>query len=188
MPLIRETIVTTVSAAGRPHIAPLGVIADREGWIIAPFRPSTTLDNLSAVPFAVLNHVDDVRVFAGCLTGRRAWPLVSENGPVPRLAACAAHEELAVMHVQDDPQRPRFHCRVQSRVAHSPFAGHNRAKAAVIEACILASRLHMLPREKIASEMAYLQIAISKTAGPEEEEAWSWIKAKIDDHFAAIET
>ena len=47
MPLIRETILTTVSAEGRLHIAPIGIIADGDGWIIAPFRPSTTLDNLA---------------------------------------------------------------------------------------------------------------------------------------------
>src|SRR5436190_348251 len=63
MPMIRETIVTTVSAAGLVHIAPLGIIQDGEEWIIAPFRPSTTLDNLRAVPFAVANYTDDVRVF-----------------------------------------------------------------------------------------------------------------------------
>ena len=33
--------------------------------------------------------------------------------------------------------------------SHAPFQGFNRAQAAVIEAAILASRLHMLPREKI---------------------------------------
>lgn len=184
MPMIREAIVTTVTAAGVVHIAPLGVIAEAEGWIIAPFRPSTTLVNLEAMPMAVLNHVDDVRIFAGCLTGRRDWPLVRDAGEVPRLAACIAHEELAVSYVTHDPQRPRFHCRVVKRVTHAAFAGQNRAKMAVIEACILASRLHMLPREKVKSELAYLAIAISKTAGPEEAEAWSWVMAKIDGHYS----
>ena len=51
MPMIRETIVTTADAAGKVHIAPIGIIADADHWIIAPFRPSTTLDNLRAVPF-----------------------------------------------------------------------------------------------------------------------------------------
>ena len=115
----------------------------------------------------------------------REWPLAVDSGAVPRLAACIAHEELAVTHVSGDTQRPRFHCRVARRVAHGAFAGHNRAKSAVIEACILASRLHMLPRQKVESEMAYLQIAIGKTAGPEELEAWGWVKAKIDGHLAA---
>ena len=70
MPRIVETIVTTTNAKGEVHIAPLGLIADGDDWIIAPFRPSRTLDNLREVPFAVARHTDDVRVFAGCVTGR----------------------------------------------------------------------------------------------------------------------
>ncbi|MGZ3281588.1 MAG: DUF447 domain-containing protein [Xanthobacteraceae bacterium] len=46
MPLIRETILTTVSAEGRLHITPIGIIAGGDGWIIAPFRPSATLPGL----------------------------------------------------------------------------------------------------------------------------------------------
>ena len=180
MPMIRETIVTTANAAGDVHIAPLGLIADGDDWIIAPFSPSTTLDNLRGVPFAVANYTDDVRVFAGCLTGRREWPIAaSDSVPVPRLARALAHAELQVVHVTEDTQRPRFHCRVVHRQTHAPFSGFNRAQAAVIEAAILVSRLHMLPREKIEAEIAYLQIAISKTAGPAEAEAWGWLMEKI---------
>ena len=80
MPYIRESIVTTVDGKGRVHIAPIGIIAERDGWIIAPFRPSVTLDNLAQVPFAVANYTDDVRIFAGCLTGRRDWPVIPVTG------------------------------------------------------------------------------------------------------------
>ena len=40
MPMIRECIVTTLSEEGSVHIAPLGLIAEEGGFIIAPFRPS----------------------------------------------------------------------------------------------------------------------------------------------------
>jgi hypothetical protein len=185
MPMIRETIVTTADAGGKLHVAPIGIIADGDDWIIAPFRPSTTLDNLRAVPFAVANYTDDVRVFAGCLTGRQAWPTTaSDVVPVPRLAAALAHAELKVAGVSDDAQRPRFRCRVVHRAAHAPFEGFNRAKAAVVEAAILASRLDMLPRAKVEAEIAYLQIAVAKTGGPAEHEAWSWLMDKIRAHYA----
>ncbi len=178
--MIRETIVTTVSSDGRVHIAPLGLIADGNEWIIAPFRPSTTLDNLRAVPFAVANHTDDVRIFAGCLTGRRDWPTTtSDQVPVPRLATALTHVELAVLRVTEDTERPRFHCGVVRRVAHAPFEGFNRAQAAVIEAAILVSRLDFLPRDKIERELAYLEIAIGKTAGRAEQEAWSWLVGRV---------
>src|SRR5262245_37175294 len=180
MPMIRETIVTTAGADGRPHIAPLGIIQDGDGWIIAPFRPSTTLDNLRAVPFAVANAIDDVRIFAGCLTGRCDWPTTaSARVPVPRLAGALAHMELAVTRVTEDALRPRFHCDVVHRASHAPFSGFNRAQAAVVEAAILVSRLHLLPRDKVQSEIAYLDIAVSKTAGPAEQEAWQWLMEKI---------
>jgi hypothetical protein len=180
MPMIRESILTTMDASGRVQIAPLGLIADGPHWIAAPFKPSTTLDNLRAQPFAAASHVDDVRVFAGCVTGRRDWPLAPcQTIPVPRLAAAISHWELQVIAVEDDPQRPRFRCEIVREATHRPFQGHNRGKSAIIEAAILATRLDRLPRDKIESEVAYLKIAIDKTAGPEEREAWSWLMEKI---------
>jgi hypothetical protein len=179
MPMIRETIVTTVDRAGAIHIAPLGLIADGEDWIIAPFRPSRTLDNLRAVPHAVASHVDDVRIFAGCLTGRRDWPTVATDGPVPRLAAALSHWELEVRDVTEDELRPRFRMRLAAAVSHAPACGFNRAQAAVIELAVLSSRLGRLPREKVRGEIEYLAIAIGKTAGPRESEAWAWLIEKV---------
>ena len=183
MPMIREALVTSVDAAGRAHIAPLGLIADGDSWIVAPFAPSTTLANLRAVPFCVANHIDDVRIFAGCLTGRRDWPLVAAGGPVPMLAAALCHWELAVETVSEHGSRPRFHCRVVAQVTHAPFPGFNRAKYAVLECAILVSRLDMLPREKVMAEIGYLEIAVQKTAGAEELEAWGWLMEKVAEFY-----
>ncbi len=186
MPYIRECIVTTVNRTGKIHIAPLGIIAEKDGWIIAPFRPSATLDNLGEVPIAIANYTDDARIFAGCLTGRKDWPTMSvESCPVPRLEAALAHSVLEVVSIDDDGVRPRHFCRVVSEQTHAPFIGLNRAKAAVLELAILVSRLGMLPREKIEAELAYLTIAIDKTAGPEEKEAWGWLLERVTEHFAA---
>ncbi len=180
--MIIESIITTVTADGGVHIAPMGVIW-RDGLpILAPFRPSTTLDNLARMGSAVINHTDDVRLFAGCLTGRRDWPVrpaEAVKGWV--LEGALTHQELTIERMEEDATRPRFHGRILREVSHAPFRGFNRAQAAVIEAAILASRLSMLPREKIERELAYLEIAIGKTAGPREAEAWGWLQA----HFAA---
>lgn len=185
MPYIRETILTTVNSAGKVHIAPLGIIQDRDGWVIAPFRPSTTLDNLAEVPFAVANYTDNARIFAGCLTGRKDWPTVPiADCPVPRIRDALAHSVLAVVDLTNDGIRPRHFCRVASEETHAPFTGMNRAKAAVLELAILVSRLHMLPRDKIEAEIAYLAISIEKTAGPDEQEAWGWLMEKVATHLA----
>jgi uncharacterized protein len=184
VPYIRETIITTVDKAGRVHIAPIGIIAEKDGWVIAPFRPSITLDNLADVPFAVASYTDDVRIFAGCLTGRRDWPTtLVEDCPVPRLTAALAHSVLEVVSVTDDGMRPRHFCRVIAEESHSAFTGFNRAKAAVLELAILVSRLGMLPREKIDAEMAYLAIAVEKTADAAEKEAWGWLAERVTQHF-----
>jgi hypothetical protein len=184
MPMIRECVVTTIDATGHVHIAPLGLIEESGGWIIAPFRPSATLHNLNVVPFATANYIDDVRIIAGCLTGRRDWPIVDVSGhPVPRLEAALAHAELKVSRIEEDEMRPRFHCRMSNVVTHAPFRGLNRAKAAVLEAAILVSRLSMLPREKVESAIAYLKIAVEKTAGAEEREAWDWLTQAVAQFY-----
>jgi hypothetical protein len=99
------------------------------------------------------------------------------------LGGALAHAELKVERVEEDEQRPRFHCRVVHQAMHAPFRGFNRGQGAVIEAAILATRLHMLPREKVERELGYLQIAVEKTAGPREHEAWRLLIEKIEDHY-----
>src|SRR5256885_17110570 len=86
--MIFETIVTTLSPAGVPHVAPMGVRYEGEVVVLMPFKPSTTLENILALRCAVLNLTTDTRVFAGCVTGRRDWPLVpAETIPCVRLAS-----------------------------------------------------------------------------------------------------
>src|SRR5215813_2282530 len=105
--MIRESIVITQSRAGLVHIAPIGLIEEGGHLVIAPFRPSLTLDNLRENPFAVANYTDDVLVFAGCLTGRREWPTRRAAKVVGAvLAQALAHAELRVVGVTEDAVRP----------------------------------------------------------------------------------
>jgi hypothetical protein len=115
--------------------------------------------------------------------GRRDWPLAPATrvGGV-RLASCLAHDEIELVDLIDDAQRPRLRCRSVHRETHSAFPGYNRAQAAVIEASILVSRLSMLPAGKLEAELQYLQIAIDKTAGEAELQAWSWLMEAIATH------
>lgn len=185
--MIYETVITTVNPDGSAHIAPFG-IRERDGnVVIAPFRPSTSLDNLLRTERAVINLTDDVRIFAGALTGRREWPTrqaTQIEGYV--LDAALAHRELEMISLQDDPVRPELTFRVVHEAMHRPFRGFNRAQAAVLEAAVLVSRLHMLPTEKIAAETAYLRIAIEKTAGERELQAWAWLMERIENYNAEL--
>jgi uncharacterized protein len=179
--MIHETIVTTAACDGRPHIAPMGARYEGEFVILSPFRPSTTLDNIVASRAAVLNFTTDVRVFAGCVTHCATdWPTVAATRVASiRLAESLAHAELELDELRDYNQRPVLRMKCVHRENHAPFAGFNRAQAAVIEGAVLVSRLSMLPVDKVDAEMAYLQIAIDKTAGAEEREAWSWLQQAV---------
>ncbi len=178
--MIRETIVTTLQANGRVHIAPMGIHVRDEYLIFAPFRPSTTLDNLIRDRCAVINYTDDVRVFAGCLTGRYDWPVCeAEHIRGMRLAHCLAHTEVRIHAIEEDELRPQLLGLPVFEQVHTPFRGFNRAQAAVVEAAILVSRLERLPWQKVEQELKYLTIAVEKTAGPHEQEAWSWLMAAV---------
>ena len=183
--MIFETIVITTDIAGNPHVTPFGVQYQGNMVVISPFRPSATLDNVLATKCAVINLTDDVRVFAGALTGRQAWqlkPAISIQGFV--LDDALAHRELTLVEVIDDAIRPTLYFETVHQVNHQPFQGYNRAQAAVIELAVLASRLHRLPMEKITAEMQYLQIAVDKTAGERELQAWDWLCEKIENYQA----
>lgn len=185
--MIYESIVISTDAQNNPHIAPFGVREQDGLLLIAPFRPSATLDNLLLTRTATLNFTDDVRVFASALTRRRTWPM-HKAGKIDGfvLDAVLAHRELELVEVKDDAVRPLLYFRVVHEMNHRPFRGFNRAQAAVIELCILVSRLHMLSMKKIDAELAYLAIAIEKTAGEQELEAWGWLMEHIENHKAGL--
>jgi uncharacterized protein len=184
--MIRESIVTTRRADGSAHIAPMGIHVIKRRLVIAPFKPSTTLENLVREPCACINYLDDVRVYAGCLTGRRDWPVrAADHIDGLRLVCGLAHAEVEVVRADGHAERPRFYCRIVHQVTHAPFQGFNRAQGAVIELAILVSRLDRLPREKIEREIEYLQVAVDKTAGPREREAWKWLMTKLNTWRAA---
>ena len=181
--MILETIVTTQNNEGTVHIAPMGIHEKGAQLIILPFRPSTTLNNFLETKVGVINYCDDVRVFAGCLTGRRDWPLKPAQVIPGKVLECAlAHTEVEIERVEEDATRPKLFCRPVNTANHMPFTGFNRAQFSVLEAAILISRLGMLPLEKIESEIDYLRVGLEKTAGEREWEAWGWLMDALDNH------
>jgi hypothetical protein len=189
--LIFEAVVTTLDGDGKPHVAPFGVRYRGSQVILKPFRPSTTLDHVRARRNAVLNLTTDTRVFASAVCARwlggkplpddRLELVATRYVPGQRLAGAEAlaHSELKLVHDDDDAERPTLTLDRVHDATHAPFRGFNRAQAAVLEAAVLVSRLHMLPPTKVDTEMAYLQIAIDKTASGIEHEAWGWLRAAI---------
>ncbi len=181
--MIYEAVIITRNEDGTNQIAPLGYQEIDDFIVLSPFRPSTTLANLERTNQAVINLTDNVAVIAGCLTGHYDWPTVAAKEiEGARLEDTLAHMELEVDHLEKDDVRPRFFCEIKNHEIHNSYKGFNRAKSAVLEAAILASRLHMLSLKKIDAEIEYLRIAIEKTAGDQELEAWGWLMDKVDDY------
>lgn len=183
--MIFETIIITVDSQNQPHIAPFGLRYMADKVFISPYKPSQTLENILASKTATLNIIDDVRVFAGAITGHMNNDALQANNYAGyRLANALSHSDLQLIEFKDDALRPQLTMQKIHTENHAPFLGFNRAQAAVIELCILVSRLSMTPKEKIMTELAYLQIAIDKTAGEHEQQAWGWLIEKVNNFYA----
>jgi hypothetical protein len=185
--MIYETIISTVDAEGNAHVTPFGITMQDDLVVISPYKPSATLANILATEHAVMNLTDDVRVFAGALTRRKAWALLPATKVAGfRLVDTLAHKELKLVKVIDDALRPQLFLEVLHEEQHQSFLGFNRAQAAVIELAVLVSRLTRLPMDKITQDINYLSIAIEKTAGARELEAWGWLMEAVNNHQAAM--
>jgi uncharacterized protein len=178
--MIVETIVTTVAADGTPNFAPMGVEWGDERIVLKPFLETATYRNVSATRAAVVNLTDDVRIFARAAISNPQYQSTAATivrGVV--LADCCSWRELEVQSIDATPPRSRIEMTVVHRGRRREFIGFNRARHAVLEAAIYATRLHMLPRAFIDSEMARLQVIVDKTAGPEEFEAMALLTEHI---------
>ena len=170
--MIIETIVTTVAEDGTVNCASMGVEWGEDTLVLKPFLDTTTYRNLLATRAAVVNLVDDVRMFARAAIANPRYatvPAASVRGVV--LADCCSWREVEVRSIDSTPPRSHIQTVVVHRGMRREFIGFNRARHAVLEAAIYATRLHLLPREFVESEFARLQIIVDKTAGVHELEA-----------------
>jgi hypothetical protein len=170
--VIVETIVTTRAADGTINFAPMGVEWGERSIILKPFLETATYRNLSGGSAAVANLTDDVRLFARAAISNPQYPSVpAERVTGAVLVDCCSWRELEVVSIDSTPPRSRIDTRVVHHGTRRDFIGFNRASHAVLETAIYATRLHLLARDFIESEIARLQVIVDKTAGPREFEA-----------------
>ena len=172
--LIIESIVTTIALDGAVNIAPMGVEWGEDGSaiVIKPFLETATFRNIRATRAAVVNLTDDVLLFARAAISNPEAPVVpaaAVRGVV--LEAACSWRELAVRAVDATPPRSRIETRTVHHGVRREFLGFNRARHAVLEAAIYATRVHLLARDLLDAELARLQVIVDKTAGPRELEA-----------------
>jgi uncharacterized protein len=172
--VIIETIVTTLDTNGAVNIAPMGVewTGGDDAPVLKPFLETVTYGNLVATRVAVVNLVDDVRVFARAAISNPSYavlPATVVRGVV--LEVACSWRELEVRSIDSTPPRSRIETEIVHRGFRREFIGFNRARHAVLETAIYATRVHMLARDFLESELARLQVIVDKTAGPDEHEA-----------------
>jgi hypothetical protein len=87
-----------------------------------------------------------------------------------------------VKSIDDLAERTTLDCRIVDRGRIRDFWGWNRARHAVLEAAILATRAHIIPVDEIRRQLSQLQVLVDKTAGDREREAFELLRAYIDQH------
>jgi hypothetical protein len=172
--VIIETIVTTVDVQGAVNIAPMGLewTGGDDSPVLKPFLETVTYRNIAATGVAVVNLIDDVRVFAQAAISNPSFPVdpaVVVRGVV--LSDACSWREIEVRTIDSTPPRSQIHTEIVHRGLRREFIGFNRARHAVLETAIYATRVHMLARDFLEAEVTRLQVIVDKTAGPAEHEA-----------------
>lgn len=182
MPLIIESIVTTRNPDGTTNIAPMGPIVDEEitRLLLRPFRSSTTYANLARTRCGVCHVTDDALLFAQAAINQiDPWPDLRTAEVIAGdvLTSACRWFEFRVTDIDDASERTEIAAEVVHQGRLRDFFGFNRAKHAVLEAAILATRLHLLPRVDILAQLDALRIPVQKTAGPRELQAFEMLES-----------
>lgn len=171
--MISEGLVTSIDSRGGVHFSPLGPVVDHDyrELLLRPFQPSTSFNNLSARRCGVFHIVDDVELITRCVTHTLQVPpavtaATSIEGWV--LKDCCRWLEFRVLSVDSSEPRSRMQAEVTHRGERRAFWGYNRARHAILELCILATRTQFLPAEDIRAAFRYFEPVIQRTAGTSE--------------------
>ena len=178
--MILEGVVTTINVDSSTNISPMGPLVDgaMTQLVLRPYQTSVTYRNLKRTGQGVLHVTDDVRLLAQAAVGQPDPPprLIEASGFDGRILADACRwYAFRVQSVDDSQERTEIVCRVESRGCLREFFGFNRAKHAVVEGAILATRIEFLSADHIRSEFQRLAVMVDKTGGDQERQAFDFL-------------
>lgn len=186
---ILEGIVTTLNVSGEANISPMGPLVGEplERLWLRPFRTSTTYQNLKRTGCGVFHVTDDVLLLAQAAVG--------QPDPLPRLLPASAVEGVIladacrwyafeVESLDDSAERTSIVATIVDRGEQREFLGFNRAKHAVLEAAILATRVHLLPAGEILAEFDRLRAPVDKTGAAAEQRAFRFLVDVVNRRLA----
>lgn len=186
--MILEGIVTTQDSSGQLNVAPMGPIVDctMRQLILRPYQSSTTFTNLKSHPCGVFHVVDDVLLIARAALDRLeeippSFPAIKVAGRV--LNDCCRWYEFEIEQCDESQDRAVLTARVAHEGRIRDHFGFNRAKHAVLEATILATRLHLMPAEQVQQQLQFWAAPVAKTAGPQELQAFQLVEDYIREWY-----
>ena len=173
-----EGLVTTRNADGSTNVAPMGPIAGPafDFLLLRPYAASRTCANLERMPRGVFQLTDDVEALAAAVVKPADWApklVPIEQFDVPRLADCCRWYAFELVWFDVAPERTTALARVVDHGAVRDCCGFNRAKHAVLEAAILATRVGILPTDEIVAEFDRLAVIVRKTGAAAELQAFA---------------
>ena len=181
--------MTSLDSDGRLNIAPMGPIVQGNfaSLILRPFQTSTTFSNLNETNCGVFHVVDRVELLA-----RAAIGTLTENPPTRPaslilgwiLEDCCRWFEFRITERDLSNPRSVMRAEIVSCGEQRPFFGFNRARHAVIEAAILATRVHLLDRAEVTRLFAFLEVAVEKTGDAAEVEIFQMLHSHVHDFYA----
>lgn len=184
-----EAIVTTLNADGSPHVAPMGPIVNAgfTKLLLRPFQASTTYQNLKRTRAGVLHVTDDVELFARAAVGELhemppMFAATAVDGVV--LADACRWYAFHVNSIDNRTERAEIQADVVESGRNRDFFGFNRAKHAVIEAAILATRIEFMNAHEITREFMRLRTIVDKTGGRQEHAAFEFLQAYVGERLA----
>jgi hypothetical protein len=186
MPFVLEGLVTTIDAGGAPHLAPMGPhvpAADFDRFTLRPFPSSQTFRNLKSHGEGVLHVTDDALLLAKAAIGVIDPPPEYEPATHVRgwvLRDCCRFLEFRIETIDESEPRVRIEAVVVKSGRRRDFFGFNRAKHAILEAAVLATRIGIIPANEIAADFRRLAVIVEKTGGPAEHEAMRILQSHLD--------
>lgn len=186
--MIIEGLCTTRNADGSVNLAPMGPVVNAElsSFRFRPFQSSLTFQNLKRTGCGVFHITDDAALIARAAIHRvpqlpECFPAKTVAGDV--LASACRWYEFEVVAINDSQPRTEIETRL-THVGHlREFWGFNRARHALLEAAILATRLHLISAAEIEQEFARLQTIVDKTASDADATAYADVKQYVDEQL-----
>lgn len=178
--MIIETIFSTQDECGQPNFAPMGICLGENEIIVRPFRNTQTCHNLLTTGYGVVNFTDDVLAYVQSALFNVVLPYFTAHA-VPGIVfqgACS-WREIEIISQSGTLDRSEVHCREIFRGWQKDFLGFCRASNAVVEATILATRLHLYSPADVTKDLDSYEQIVNKTGDEKEQAAFQKIREYV---------